>query len=296
MTSSALLTGISGFIGERLAQRLLAEGWTVHAIVRPSSDLSGIGQHPALQLHAHDGSTEGLLRILKQSRPDTVFHLASLYLTDHRPEQVEPLIRSNLLFPAQLMEAMAATGACKLVNTGTAWQHYEGETYRPVNLYAATKQAMQDLAAYYADAKGLSVLTLKLFDTYGACDKRRKLISILVDAARTGEHLDMSPGDQIVDLSHVDDVVNAFLIAAERLKKSKAGSDEIYFVSGERLTVRELVGRVEQCLGRKLDVSFGGRPYRDREVMEPVETSAGNILPEWWPEHSLDAGIAELLG
>jgi nucleoside-diphosphate-sugar epimerase len=223
-----------------------------------------------------------------------VFHLASLYLADHRPEQVDALVDSNVRFPAQLAEAMSAAGATRLVNTGTAWQHYRTEGYNPVNLYAATKQACIDLLQYYHDARGLSVITLKLFDTYGPGDKRRKLVQLLIDAALSGEALDMSPGEQVVDLTHIDDVVEAFLIAGDTLLRAEAPLNADHLLSGERFTIRELAVAVSQALGRNVDARFGERPYRSREVMIPVVPDPASLLLPWRRTRDVRSTLAEL--
>lgn len=291
MSRSALITGVSGFIGGKLAERLLANGWTVHALVRESSARPDL---PLVRFHVYDGEVENLTTILREASPDVVFHLASLYLADHRPDQVDPLIASNILLPTQLAEAMTAAGARHLVNTGTAWQHFGTEAYNPVNLYAATKQACVDILRYYHNARGLSIATLKLFDTYGAGDKRRKLLQLLVDAALSGECLSMSPGEQIVDLIHVDDAVNAFAAAAERLLSAERALNEEYLISGQRLSIRELVALVEAVLGKRVDARFGERPYRVREVMMPVATSPDCELPGWKRRRSLNEAIASL--
>jgi len=296
MERSALVTGSTGFIGGRLSQRLLEDGWRVHAIVRPGSDAAGLPDQPAFTLHVHDGTTQGMIAIMQAVRPDVVFHLASLFLADHQPEQVALLVESNVLFATQLLEAMVAAEVGCIVNTGTAWQHFEGREYRPVNLYAATKQAFESVLAYYTDARGLSAITLKLFDTYGTGDKRRKLIRILGDAVRSGETLAMSPGEQILDLSHVDDVVDAFLVAAERLMARLAPLNERYLVPGERFDIRELVALVGKAAGQPLPVDFGGRPYRPREVMEPIVAQPQDLLPGWKPRRSLRSYLPSLIG
>jgi nucleoside-diphosphate-sugar epimerase len=295
MTRTAVLTGITGFIGGTLAARLIADGWQVHAIVRPESDTSDLPPAAKLVLHRHDGTVAGLASILQEARPDIVFHLASLYLAEHKPEQIEALVQSNLTFPTQLLEAMALTGAIRLVNAGTSWQHYGTDAYRPVNLYAATKQAFEDLLAYYHDARGISAMTLKLFDTLGAGDKRRKLVGILCDAARSGETLAMSPGDQLLDLLHVDDVASAFLRAADLLAADERPMLRSFLISGERLTAKQLVALVEKVAGKPLPVTFGGRPYREREVMVPVAAGPDDRLPGWAPRLTLEQSLADLL-
>jgi nucleoside-diphosphate-sugar epimerase len=293
MTRRALVTGITGFIGGELASRLLAEGWQVHALVRPSSDLSCLHFRDKAVFHSVDDGTD-LTAAIRDAKPDLVFHLASLYLAEHQPHQVEALVRSNILFPALIAEAMAANGVRRIINTGTAWQHFEGETYRPVNLYAATKQAAEDLFAYYADARELSVITLKLFDTFGRTDTRRKLVQILAEAAGSGETLDMSPGQQVVDITHVDDVVSAFVLMADRLLSTDQSLQETYYVSGQRQTVRDLAGLVSDAMGLPISANFGGRPYRSREVMQPVNPKAHEIVPGWERQKSLEQEIPKL--
>lgn len=290
MSRRALVTGATGFIGRRLARRLVASGWVVSALVRETSTsplLLDVTAYP------YDGSTESVVRAVSDTDPDVVFHLASLYLADHTAEQVSPLIASNVLLAAQIGEAVAASRSARLVNTGTAWQHYDGDGYRPVNLYAATKQAAEDLFAYYSDARGLSMVTLTLFDTYGPNDPRRKLVQLLIDAARSGERLVMSPGEQTLDLTHVDDVVDAFVQAAGRLIDSETALQERFFVSGERMTARALAEMVFAVAGVPMTIDFGGRPYRGREVNMPVDGSAA-LLQGWRPQHRIETYAREV--
>lgn len=299
---AALITGAGGFIGAVLARRLLAQGWTVHLLARAQTaiadDLSAACTVSRLE-SGLKGGTAGLIETIGASRPDIVFHLASLYLAEHRPDDLDALVASNILLTVQLAEAMTLTlptGSARLVSTGTAWQHFRGPGYMPVNLYAATKQAGDDLLRYFTDARGLSLIRVKLFDTYGAGDTRRKLVQLLVDAATSGERLGMSPGEQVIDISHVDDVVEAFVVAGERLLAADAPLDEAYLLSGERFRVRDLVPVVEQATGRPLDVAFGERPYRAREVMEPAMPTANDRLPGWAPQRRLVDTVATLAG
>ena len=290
----ALLTGASGFIGGHLARRLLADGWQVHLVLRAGSQLQGLAAHPALLEHRHDGSTEDLIRIVGAVQPDTVFHLASLFLARHQPQDVEPLVRSNILFSTQLAEAMAQAGVRQLVNTGTSWQHYENQPYSPVCLYAALKQGFDAVLRYYAEALGMQVITLKLFDTYGPGDLRPKLLHLFQRAALSGETLAMSPGAQQMDLVYVDDVVDAFVQAAERLRSGAVSDIEEYAVSsGAPLSLQDLARQYEQASGRALHIDWGGRPYRPREVMQPWSSYA--LLPGWQPKVGLADGIRRSL-
>ena len=100
----------------------------------------------------------------------------------------------------------------------------------------------------------------------------------------------MSPGEQLIDLVHIDDVVQAFLIAAGCLDRQPAGTHETYAVSsGSPLPLRQLVELYRQITGTDVRVHWGGRPYRPREVMVPW--NAGKLLPGWQPRISLEEGL-----
>ena len=104
----------------------------------------------------------------------------------------------------------------------------------------------------------------------------------------------MSPGEQPVDMTHVDDVVEAFVVAADGLLAADMPLYETYFVSGERMTVRELAARVAQGVGRPIQAAFGGRPYRAREVMMPIDPT-GAVLPAWQRRRDIDTFLVEAL-
>ena len=285
----ALVTGVTGFIGRHLVRHLHAAGWQVHALVRGTmglpQELSGT--------HVYSGETEEVLQAVKESRPDVTFHLASLFLASHGPHQLQDLVSANVLLGTQLLEALAEQPGAKFVNTGTSWQYFHSDTYRPTNLYAATKQAFQDILAYFVDARQLNAVTLSLFDSYGAGDTRKKLVSLLLDAAESGAALGMSGGKQIIDLVHVDDMCRGFLRAADLLCEAKQPASTVYALCGERRrTLQEIAAVVAKVSGRELHIEWGARPYREREVMQLWD---GPKLPGWSAQITLEEGITELL-
>lgn len=292
-TLVALVTGGTGFIGANLVDRLVREGWETHVVVRSDSNLSVLsGVEHAIQIHVHDGSTEQLIEIVKLASPLVVFHLASLFLAQHTPQDIEPLIHTNLLFSTQLIEAMTRVdGVRNLINTGTSWQHFESKEYSPVCLYAATKQAFEAILAYYLEASNISAISLQLHDTYGPNDNRAKLFTLLRRAARTQERLLMSPGEQLIDLVYIDDVLEAYLLAAKRFLQKKVVRHEIYSVtSSNPIKLRDLVATYGQITSQSLAVEWGARAYRPREVMLPW--SKGRVVPGWTPKITLAEGIA----
>jgi nucleoside-diphosphate-sugar epimerase len=290
---TALVTGATGFVGAHLVRRLAAAGWDVHALVRPRSDLGRLGPSVA-HTHTHDGTTEGLIGIVGAARPGIVIHLASLFLAQHTPADVARLVASNVLFGTQLAEAMARHGVTRLLNTGTAWQHFENRDYSPVNLYAATKQAFDAVLQYYVEAHGLRAVTLELYDTYGPDDPRPKLLTLLRQTASGQRLLAMSPGEQLLDLVHIDDVTEAYWLAAECLLADRVEGHERYAVSsGAPRPLRDVVAVFEEAAGVSVPIRWGGRPYRPREVMRPWDR--GRPVPGWRPRVGLLDGFRQAL-
>lgn len=287
-----VLTGGTGYVGRHVAARCADLGWQVHVLTRSASR---IPEMLAGRVTRHDceGSVKELATILAEVEPDCVVHLASASTGIHTAELVEQLVEGNIRFPVRLLEAMREVGVNAIVNTGTFWQHYAQERYRPVDFYAATKQAFEDLLRHYTDMHGFRAITLKLYDNYGPRDPRRKIVTGLVEAARSGQTLEMSAGEQLLDLTHVDDLADAFTTAIDLVCGAAAGDNRCFFVSGERITLKALVEMVAACSPRPLDARMGARPYRIREIMDPI-SAEDRRLPGWQARRGLAATIDAL--
>jgi len=291
----ALVTGATGFVGSHLTNRLVSEGWKVHVILRPSSTLRQLDSiKDKLVIHKHDGTMKDMLVLMELVKPDIVFHIASLFCAEHNPDHVSSLISSNILFGAQLVEAMVYHGVKRLINTGTSWQHYKNSDYNPVNLYAATKEAFETILQFYIETRTMNVITLKLFDVYGPGDFRPKLFALLNKARIQNKPLAMSPGEQLINLVYIDDVVQAYLIAERLLRECKVLGHQRYAVSsGNPVRLRDVVRTYEDVANVKLPLRWGGRPYRNREVMDTW--SKGVPLPGWEVKTNLKDGIRKVV-
>jgi nucleoside-diphosphate-sugar epimerase len=297
--NSALVTGASSFLGVNLVERLLGAGFAVHAIIRPATDRSRLNNMPKeVVLHEHDGTLESMSQAIAASKPQIVFHLAAKYLREHQPGDLDDLIDSNLRFGVQLLEAMVGAGVTRLVNAGSAFQHFETESveaYRPLNLYAAIKQAFDDILVFYADAHGVQAVTLKMFEIYGPGDWRRKFMAVLCEAQKTGKSMALPADDSLqLDLAYVDDVIDAFIHAGQLLETDPAAvaGQSFAISSGRSHTLGEIISAFEAADGRPVKQAWGSYPTPDRVIRNPWH---GRVLPGWRATIDLEEGVKRML-
>ncbi len=289
-----LISGATGFIGTHLLKRLQKEKHTVFVIMRPSTQKESFPKKT--QTYVFDNDVADLTEFMEKEKFDGVIHLASLFLAQHKTEDIKNLVDSNVFFGTALLEASVKSNTRWFINTGTFWQHYKNKKYSPVNLYAASKQAFESLAQYYIETSSINFVTIKLSDTFGPGDTRPKIFSLLSKLRGSKEPLLMSWGKQILDMSYIENVIDGYIrmitiLTNKDATKLRGKSFAIY--AKKRYTLQKLVGVFEKVTKSKLSIIWGGRAYRDREVMVPWEK--GLPIPGFRPKYSLEDGIKKTL-
>ena len=163
----ALLTGGTGFVGANLARRLLQGGHEVHCLVQPGHAVWRIESIRAdLRLHEVDlADGERLLQVVRQIRPDWVFHLA-VHGAYSWQTDLGQMVRTNILGTINLVGACVATGFEGFVNTGSSSEYgfkdhapAETEALQPNSHYAVTKASATLFCRYTAESRRLRLPT-----------------------------------------------------------------------------------------------------------------------------------------
>ena len=289
-----IVTGASGFIGRVLVEKLLNEGNTVFPIIRARTNKKLL--NPEITDYYEDnGDDEKLLKFIKKSHCEGVIHLASYFTVTHKTSDITPLINSNVHFPTRIIDASCKANIEWFLNIGTFWEHMNHHAYLPVNLYASTKKAFEAISKFYVEHNNLKFITVKLNDTYGPNDSRNKIINLWLDIAKHGTLLKMSPGQQKIDIVHVEDVVTALILSIKRFYNKDFNRDrfEAYSILSKRKhSLRNLAKIFEISIGKKLNIKWGALPYRNNEIMNPY--CPFDIVPGWEQKISIENGFDQI--
>jgi nucleoside-diphosphate-sugar epimerase len=262
-----LVTGAAGFVGSRVTRALAAAELDVHAVVRgePGPRLEGVA---GIGLERCDISDPAAVAgLVDRVEPELCIHCAwiatpGVYLTS--PENT-----THERIAGDLAEALVAHGCARIVGVGTCFEYAPSDA--PIRetspLGATTPYARAKLAALdrMQDACAGSATTLawaRLFYLYGPGEDPRRLVPSVVLALLEGRPARTTPGEQLRDFLHVDDVAGA-LVAIGRSEVAGA----VNVASGRPVAVRELVETLGVLTGRPELVELGALPYAPGDPM-----------------------------
>lgn len=237
---TGFVTGGSGFIGGALVRRLLAEGWSVRALARSersAATLRDLGAEPVQgELEDADSIRHGA------EGSDIAFHAAAAVL-EWGPR--EEFVRGNVTGTENALRGAREAGVRRFVHVGTEAALMAGQPLvnvdetaplRPDSKapYAATK-AIAEQRVRAANEEGFETVVIRPRLVWGPGDTT--ILPGLATAVEEGRFRWIGGGNHLTDTSHVDNVVEALLLGAERGQPGEA-----YFVhDGEPVEFRRFV-------------------------------------------------------
>jgi len=305
-----LVTGAAGFIGSNLVQRLLEDGrWVVGVDDLSTGSLSNL--HDA-RSERHAGRFEfdrldirqgGLGPLVEKLHPDVIFHLAAQ--VDVRRSVVDPIRDAsvNVIGTVAVLEAARRAGVRKVVYASSIGSYGDPlETELPVDEsfetpalspYGASKRVALDYLRTYEQLYGLDWTALTAANVYGpkqTTSGEGGVVATFVGRMLAGQPCTIyGDGEQSRDFVFVDDVVHAFVLAADR-----GGGDRFLIGTGQRTTVNQLFRALAAATGYTHDPIRAAT--REGEVRHSCVDArrAGRELG-WKPWTSLEEGLAETL-
>ena len=315
MSATALVTGGSGFVGQWLARGLLGRGSTVVSLGlhSPVPGILSPSELEAVEWRQGDVRDADIVRqTIEKTRPELIFHLAGMSFVPEAREAPATAYEINVLGAVRLLAATAALKSAGtldpiVVIVGSATQYgrhdademplEETAEQRPQDVYAASKAAQEIASLQMCRAEGVRIICTRSFNHSGAGHAEHFLLPALVRRALTlrdesKPRLLMGNRDSVRDYLHVADVVEAYLLLAE-----KGVPGEVYNVcSGEGVSAGELAREVLLRVGSNAEITTDSALVRGVDVPVLVGSPAKLVRTTGWrPSRSRSDIIDDLI-
>jgi len=293
-----LITGATGFIGQNLLPEIICQFPEIKILTLNKFVEEAITMFPCSQCE----HVEGLpIETIKRFNPEIAFHLATLTTAEKAFEFIKPLIDTNITYGTELLSILSDCPDFKLfVNTGSFSEYSEGvEKINDAYLYSATKSAFRVFVDYYSRISGFKYITATPYSVYGGKPTVKRLIDYLIESLYAEKPVSMTAGEQILDFIHVSDVTSFFMHILQNLSliESLPNGEEFHLGTGIGISIKELATMIEEISGRKCNILWGGRPYRESDIMFAIApTTKNKKLIDWYASIPLKEGLYTLLG
>jgi len=306
----ALVTGGAGFIGSNLVDRLLAEGHAVDVIDDLSTGkLANLAEARAdrdheFSFHQMDVCDPAVVELVERRRPEVVFHLAAQI--DVRVSVADPALdaRINVLGAINVFEGARRAGSRKVAFASSGGTIYgdvdpddlpltESHPQHPVAPYGVSKKVATDYLYAYRELHQLEYTSLALANVYGPRQDphgEAGVVAIFAGRLLDGESCTIyGDGSQTRDYVYVDDVVDAFVRAADR------GSGLLCNIgTGIETSVLDLYSTMAANAG--VDAPATHAPARAGELQRScLDATRAKIHLDWTPFTDLSTGTAAVL-
>jgi len=282
-----LVTGVAGFIGMHVAQRLLARGDEVLGVDNLNDYYDPQLKRDRLkQLEKYDGfrffkldvaDRDAMARWFAKHRPQRVVHLAAQAGVRYSLKNPYAYVDSNLVGFANILEGCRQAEVEHLVYASSSSVYglnqklpfsVHDNVDHPISLYAATKKANELMAHTYSYLYGIPTTGLRFFTVYGPWGRPDMALFKFTKAILEGRPIEVyNYGKMVRDFTYIDDIVEGVVRVLDRPpegneqwdgKRPDPGSSpapwRVYNIGNNRpVELMRYIEVIERCLGKKAE-------------------------------------------
>jgi nucleoside-diphosphate-sugar epimerase len=280
---TVFMTGASGYLGGRITQTLLKQGYKIIALTPNAQD--SVRQKPGLKVYRLDKTAPE--EVFRKNKINGIIHLATCY--GRAKEDTAAIAKVNIIFPLTLLELAVKYGVSFFINTDTILAPN-------LNAYALTKSQFAAWLDLYSDK--IKAVNMRLDHFYGPFDNPSKFIAFIIKNFKQNiPELDLTEGSQLRDFIYVDDVINAYALVLKNIPKIPGGKINNFEVAtGVKISIKEAVLTIKELLqNTKTRLNFGAIPFRKNEVLSyDIDASVLRALG-WRPKLNFRQGIKKII-
>ncbi len=236
-----LITGVAGFIGFSLAQKLfnrnlniigvdnLNEYYKVSLKKERLKILKKLSNQKKIKFFFHEISlcrNTDLINIFEKYKPDIVFNLAAQAGVRYSIINPDEYIQSNIVGFLNILEACRKFNVEHLIYASSS-SVYGGNlklpfseddpVNHPISLYAATKKSNELMAHSYSHLYGIPSTGLRFFTVYGPWGRPDMAPMIFAKAILSNQEIKVfNYGDMSRDFTYIEDIVNALILLIDK--------------------------------------------------------------------------------
>ncbi len=264
LRSKILITGSTGFLGKNILNFLIKEKFKIYDILRLTNKKKIIKNNNYIPIFFKN--FKNLNSSLKKINPNIIIHCATHYTlkTDH--QSIDKMINANISFGTSLLQSFHNKKII-FINFGSMMEHSAGNPNVPENFYALTKSFFNQIQDYYLMRKSkIKFYNLKLFETYGINDTRKKLIPTIIQNYKNKKTIYIKPGNLRLNLINCNNINN--IIKKIIKKKLIPGT---YIIKNKNFTIiKELIKKINKKLKNKIKVKFiGYKKIQQKKIIFP---------------------------
>ncbi|MBT2801008.1 GDP-mannose 4,6-dehydratase [Halomonas sp. ISL-56] len=292
---TCLVTGGSGFTGRHLIAHLKHQG---HRVVALASQPCGADETHSIDLN----DQEAISALVASVKPHQVYHLAALSFVGH-PTPLD-FYRVNVLGTEVLLQALSKLTEPPKILLASSANVYgangqavidEHVPPAPVNHYANSKMAMEYIARTYAER--LPIIIARPFNYTGSGQAVHFLVPKIVQhIKRRASVIELGNIHVSRDFSDVRDIVTVYHRLLSQWPAPAASGSIINVGSGEAVSLKTLIGKLEMLAQHTLEVKVNPTFVRSSEI--PELKASTQRLSAWVPDlkrYSLDQTLSEML-
>jgi polyisoprenyl-phosphate glycosyltransferase len=274
-----LVTGASGFVGANLFKKLYDLRDDVYAIVHGDKGWR-LREVPNEQTIEVDLNDYVLTRhLVDSSSPQTVFHCAA-YGAYSFEDDATLIYQTNFQSVVNLVDRLASRPFTAFISAGSSSEYGtnctappEDSLCAPNSPYAVSKVAVANYLHYMGKQQGFPAVNLRLYSVYGPLEDTSRLLPTLLREALAGNLPPLVDPRTSRDFVHVDDVCEAFVLAATRMHPGLHG-ESINIGTGVKTTIGDLAELTREAFHLEAEPQF-----------DTMEGRAWD-LPDWYSDPS----------
>ncbi|MDT8385292.1 MAG: NAD-dependent epimerase [Gammaproteobacteria bacterium] len=323
-----LITGTAGFIGNRLAQRLLERGEEVvgvdnlndyYDVSLKEARLAKIKDHPAFtEARINIEDRPAMEALFARHRPNKVVNLAAQAGVRYSLENPHSYVESNIVGFMNILEGCRYNGVEHLVyassssvygaNTNMPFSIHNNVDH-PLSMYAATKKANELMAHTYSHLYDLPTTGLRFFTVYGPWGRPDMALFLFTKKILAGEPIDVfNYGKHRRDFTYIDDIVEGVIRTLDHTARpnpdwngdapdpaTSKGPFRLYNIGNNApVELMHYIKVLEDCLGKKAEMNM--LPLQPGDVPDTyanVEDLVADV--DYKPDTSVETGIANFV-